>query len=85
LQMMPKQVALFWLWQKQQCSTWKELIWADRRMINTVATALGCSYDIAYSIMHGHLKFQKVCAQWVLRELKDREEIKRMGLSLQHL
>jgi hypothetical protein len=30
--------------------------------------------------MHDHLKFRKVSAWWVLRELKNR-----MGLSLQHL
>jgi hypothetical protein len=29
--------------------------------------------------------FRKVCAQWVPRELKDRENKNRMGLSLQHL
>jgi hypothetical protein len=30
------------------------------------------------------LKFQKVYAWWVPRELKDREKMNRMGLSLQH-
>jgi hypothetical protein len=65
----------------------EELIRADRRItIDSVATALGCSQGLAYSKMHDHLKFRKVCARWVPRELKDREEkIKRMGLSLEHL
>jgi histone-lysine N-methyltransferase SETMAR len=35
--------------------------------------------------MHNHLKFRKVCARWVPRELKDREKINRMDLSLRHL
>jgi hypothetical protein len=35
--------------------------------------------------MRGHLKFQKVCARWVPRELKDGEKINRMDISLQHL
>jgi transposase len=55
----------------------EELIRADRRItIDSVATALGCSDGLAYIIMHGRLKFQKVCAWWVPRELKDREKIK---------
>jgi hypothetical protein len=41
----------------------EELIRADRRItIDSVATALGCFHGLAYSTMHGHLKFQKVCA-----------------------
>jgi hypothetical protein len=39
----------------------EELIRVDRRiMIQSVATALGFSHDLAYSIMHDHLKFWKV-------------------------
>jgi hypothetical protein len=50
----------------------EKLIRVDRRiMIDSVATALGCSHGLAYSIMHDHLKFQKVCAWRVPRELKD--------------
>jgi transposase len=64
----------------------EELIRTDWRItIDNVATALGCSRGLAYSIMHDHLKFRKVCAQWVSRELKDLEKINRMGLPLQHL
>jgi hypothetical protein len=54
-------------------------------MIDSVVTLLGCSHDLAYSIMCGHLKFQKVCARCMPRELKDGAKINRMGLSLQHL
>jgi hypothetical protein len=64
----------------------EELIRADRRItIDSVATALGCSHGLAYSIMHDRLKFRKVCTQWVPRELKDRGKMNRLGLSLQHL
>jgi hypothetical protein len=64
----------------------EELIRADRRItIDGVATALGCSHGLAYSIIHGRLKFRKVCARRVPRELKEREKMNRMGLSLQLL
>jgi hypothetical protein len=36
-----------------------ELILADRRItIDSVATVLGCSYGLAYSIIHDHLNFR---------------------------
>jgi ribosomal protein S25 len=64
----------------------EELIRADRRItIYSVATALGCSHGLAYSIMHACMKFRKACTCWVSRELKDREKISHMGLSLQYL
>jgi transposase len=44
----------------------EELIRSDRRVtIDSVATALGCSRGLAYSIMHDRLKFRKVRARWV--------------------
>jgi transposase len=44
----------------------EELIRADRRItIDSVATALGCSRGLAYSIMHDRLKLRKVCARRV--------------------
>jgi hypothetical protein len=43
-------------------------------MIDSVATALGCSNALSCSIMHDHLKCRKLCARWVPRELKDREK-----------
>jgi hypothetical protein len=63
----------------------EEMIHADRRItIDSVATALVCSHGLAYSIMHDHLKFRKVCARWVPRQLKDRENMNGRALSLQH-
>jgi hypothetical protein len=62
------------------------LIQANRRItMDGVATAVGCSHGLAYSIMHDLLKFRKVCVGWVPRELEFRGEISRMGLFLQHL
>jgi transposase len=53
----------------------EELIRADRRItIDSVATALGCSRGLAYSIKNGRLKLRKVWARWVPTELKDREK-----------
>jgi hypothetical protein len=76
-QIVPDQVALLRLRQKQLCvQLVEELIHADRRItIDSVVTALGCSHGLAYSIMHDHLKFQKVCVWWVPTELKDRGKI----------
>jgi hypothetical protein len=40
-----------------------EMIRANRRiMIDSVATALRCSHDLAYNIMHDHLKILGKCA-----------------------
>jgi transposase len=57
----------------------EELIPAHSKMtIDSVATALGCSHGLGYSIRHDRLKFRKVCARIEKR-------MKRMCLSLQHL
>jgi hypothetical protein len=48
-------------------------------MTDSVATSLGCSHGFANSIMHDHVKFWKVCAQWVRTELTDREKIELNG------
>jgi hypothetical protein len=73
-QMMPDQVALLRLRQKQLCKRVVELIRADRRItIDSVATELACSHGLAYSLMHNRLKFRNVCAWWVPGELKKRK------------
>jgi transposase len=41
----------------------EELIRAERIATDSAATALRCSYGLVYSIIHDHLKFQKVCEQ----------------------
>jgi hypothetical protein len=61
----------------------EELIRAARRItIDSVATAPFCSPGLAYRIIHYRLKFQKVGARWVARELKDQEKMNRMYLPL---
>jgi hypothetical protein len=47
----------------------EELVRAD-----SVATTRRCSHGLSCSIMHDRLKFRKVCARWVPRELKDRDK-----------
>jgi hypothetical protein len=54
-------------------------------MIDSVATALGYSHGLAYTIMHERLRFRKACARRVLKKLKNREKRNLIGLSLQHL
>jgi hypothetical protein len=50
----------------------QELIRADRRItVDSVATALRWSHGLVHSIMHDRLKFRKVCARWVPKELKE--------------
>jgi hypothetical protein len=64
----------------------EELIWDDRWItIDSVATVIWCSHRLACSKMQDRFKFRKLCAKWVPRELKDREKMNQMGLSLQHL
>jgi transposase len=54
----------------------EDLIRADRRItMDNAVTALGCSHGLVYSIIHDRLKFRKVYARWVPRELNDREKI----------
>jgi hypothetical protein len=50
----------------------EELIQADRRiMIDGVASELGCTHSLPYSIMQDYLKFRKVCTLRAPREMKD--------------
>jgi hypothetical protein len=73
-QIMPDQVALLETATEETVQRVEQSIRAHRRiMIDSVATALGCSHGSAYKIMHDHLKLRKVCAGWVPREIKDRK------------
>jgi fructose/tagatose bisphosphate aldolase len=59
----------------------EELIRTGRRItVDRVAIALGSSHGLAYSKMVDHLKFRKVRARQVPRELKVREKMDRMGV-----
>lgn len=59
------------------------MIPADR-LLNSAPIAIGCSHGSAYSMMHDHFKFQKVCSLWVSRELSDEHKMNQIELSLQH-
>jgi hypothetical protein len=50
-------------------------------MIDSVATAVECSYGLECSIMQDRLKFRKVCARRLLRELQDPEKFNRIFMS----
>lgn len=61
----------------------EELIPADQRVtIDSIATAIGCSHGLAYSIMHDRLNFRKMCAQWVPRQLTEEHKKNQMSLCL---
>jgi hypothetical protein len=64
------------------CAVGGRVDWSWQEDDDSVATALGCSHGLAYSIMHDSSKYRKVCARWVPRKLKVREEMNRTGLSL---
>jgi hypothetical protein len=64
----------------------EELVRSGTRItIDSVATGLGWSHGLAYRIMHDSWMFRKMCARRVPKEVKDREKINRLGLSLQPL
>ena len=64
----------------------KDIIRAERRVtVDAVATAIDCSRDQTYNMMHEGLGFHKVCSCWVPRQLTPQHKSQRMGLSLQHL
>ncbi|GFX43129.1 uncharacterized protein TNCV_2711731 [Trichonephila clavipes] len=46
---------------------------------------LGISVSTTHTIMHQHLNFRKICAQWVPNQLTAEQRNTRMALSLNHL
>jgi hypothetical protein len=64
----------------------EEFIRIDKGIsLDSAAPALGGPHGLVYSIIYDRLKFRKVCARWLPRELKDRGQMRRMDLFLQHL
>jgi len=45
----------------------------------------GISQDSVHRIVHDHLKFQKVCARWLSKQLMSDEQATRMMASLDNL
>ena len=62
----------------------KKLICENRRItVEEVAGRLNVSVGSAYSLVHDSLKFSRVCARWVPKELK--EERKRLDICSRNL
>ena len=63
-----------------------ELIHENRRItVEEVAGRLNVSVGSAYSLIHDSLKFSKVCARWVPKELKEECKHKHLDVCSQHL
>jgi len=63
-----------------------ELIRENRRItVEEVAGRLNVSFDSAYSLIHDSLKFSKVCAKCVPKELTEERKRKRLDVCSQHL
>ncbi|GBL96877.1 hypothetical protein AVEN_173081-1 [Araneus ventricosus] len=53
--------------------------------VDEIHRLLGISVGTTHTIMHQHLKFRKICAQWVPHQLTAEQCNNRMALSLSHL
>ncbi|GFY69673.1 HTH_48 domain-containing protein [Trichonephila inaurata madagascariensis] len=63
-----------------------DLVRSDRRVtLRMLALKLDASYGTVWTIVHDSLRFRKVCATWVPKQLTDQQKKLRMGLALQHL
>ncbi|GFQ91483.1 histone-lysine N-methyltransferase SETMAR [Trichonephila clavata] len=69
-------------------NVWKvdDMIRANRRItIYEVAEELGISHERAQNIIHDILRYRKVSARWVPRQLTSTHQEQRMAVSLKHL
>ncbi|GFQ73796.1 histone-lysine N-methyltransferase SETMAR [Trichonephila clavata] len=63
-----------------------DMIRANRRItIDEVAEELGISHERAQNIIHDILRYRKVSARWVPRQLTSTHQEQRMAVSLEHL
>ncbi|GFV50619.1 histone-lysine N-methyltransferase SETMAR [Trichonephila clavipes] len=63
-----------------------DLVRSDRRVtLRMLALKVDVSYGSVWTIVHDRLRFRKVCATWVPKQLTDLQKELRMGLALQHL
>ncbi|GFT38427.1 mariner Mos1 transposase [Trichonephila clavipes] len=63
-----------------------DLVRSGRRVtLRMLALKVDISYGTVWTIVHDRLRFQKVCAAWVPKQLNNQEKELRMGLALQHL
>ncbi|GBM24493.1 hypothetical protein AVEN_254010-1 [Araneus ventricosus] len=63
-----------------------DLVLNNRRVtVDEIHRLLGISVGTTHTIMHQHLKFRKICSQWVPHQLTAEQRNIRMALSLSHL
>ena len=63
-----------------------DLVRSDRRVtLRMLAVKVDVSYGTVWTIVHDRLRYRKVCAAWVPKQLTDQQKELRMGLALQHL
>lgn len=63
-----------------------DLVRSDRRLtLRMLAMKVDVSLGTMWTIVHDRLRYRKVCAQWVPKQLTDQHKELRMGLALQHL
>jgi histone-lysine N-methyltransferase SETMAR len=63
-----------------------DFIRADRRVsISDIVLHTGISRGSVYTVVHDRLKFHKVSARWVPRQLKPHQQAARMAMSLDNL
>ena len=62
------------------------MIRENRRItVEEVAGRLNVCVGSAYSLIHDTLKFSKVCARWVPKELTEERKLKRLDVCSRHL
>jgi histone-lysine N-methyltransferase SETMAR len=62
------------------------LIQKDRRItVSTLSHETGLSIGSIHTIVHDHLGYRKICAQWVPKLLSEEQRDNRAGMSLMHL
>ncbi|GFW51812.1 HTH_48 domain-containing protein [Trichonephila clavipes] len=63
-----------------------DLARSDQRVtLRMLVLKVDVSYGTVWTIVHNRLRFRKVCAAWVLKQLIDQQKELHMGLALQHL
>ncbi|GFW53271.1 histone-lysine N-methyltransferase SETMAR [Trichonephila clavipes] len=63
-----------------------DLVRSDRRVtLRMLAPKVDVNYGAVWTIVHDRLRFRKVCAAWVPKQLTDQQKKLRMGIALKHL
>ncbi|GFU53119.1 histone-lysine N-methyltransferase SETMAR [Trichonephila clavipes] len=63
-----------------------DLVRSDQRVrLQMLVLKVDVSYGTVWTIVHGRLRFRKVCAAWIPKQHTYQQKELRMGLALQHL